>query len=95
MSSSKDKIKSIRNCELKKYANLVFSDGNAVAKIMIIGEGPGANEDKEEGKPFVGRAGKLLDKMLKGLSLNRKNVYISNVVNFRPPENREVKPTKK
>ena len=84
----KDKIKSIRNCELKKNAtNLVFSDGNALAKIMIIGEGPGANEDKE-GKPFVGRAGKLLDKMLESIKLNRKNVYISNVVNFRPPENR-------
>ncbi len=88
LSLLKDKIKSIRNCELKKNAtNLVFSDGNALAKIMIIGEGPGANEDKE-GKPFVGRAGKLLDKMLESIKLNRKNVYISNVVNFRPPENR-------
>ena len=57
---------------------------------MIIGEGPGANEDKE-GKPFVGRAGKLLDKMLEAIKLNRKSVYISNVVNFRPPMNR--KPT--
>ncbi len=54
---------------------------------MIVGEGPGANEDKE-GKPFVGRAGKLLDKMLAAIKLNRKNVYISNVVNFRPPMNR-------
>ena len=54
---------------------------------MIIGEGPGANEDKE-GKPFVGRAGKLLDKMLAAIKLDRKNVYISNVVNFRPPMNR-------
>ena len=59
---------------------------------MIIGEGPGANEEKV-GKPFVGRAGKLLDKMLESIKLNRKNVYISNVVNFRPPENR--KPTEK
>ena len=72
--------------------NLVFSDGNPYAQIMIIGEGPGANEDKE-GKPFVGRAGKLLDKMLEAIKLNRKNVYISNVVNFRPPMNR--KPTEK
>ena len=87
----KTKISSIRNCELKKNAtNLVFSDGSPSAKIMIIGEGPGANEDKE-GKPFVGRAGKLLDKMLNSIKLNRKNVYISNVVNFRPPMNR--KPT--
>ena len=91
LSDLKDKIKSIRNCELKKNAtNLVFSDGNPFSKIMIIGEGPGANEDKE-GKPFVGRAGKLLDKMLGSIKLNRKNVYISNVVNFRPPQNR--KPT--
>ena len=85
----KDKIGSIRNCELKKNAtNLVFSDGNPFSRIMIIGEGPGANEDKE-GKPFVGRAGKLLDKMLEAIKLNRKNVYISNVVNFRPPMNRK------
>ena len=84
-------INSIRNCELKKNAtNLVFSDGNPYAQIMIIGEGPGANEDKE-GKPFVGRAGKLLDKMLEAIKLDRKNVYITNVVNFRPPMNR--KPT--
>ena len=87
----RDQISSIKNCELKKNAtNLVFSDGNPFSKIMIIGEGPGANEDKE-GKPFVGRAGKLLDKMLEAIKLDRKNVYISNVVNFRPPMNR--KPT--
>ena len=91
LSELRNKIKSIKNCELKKSAtNLVFSDGNPNAKIMIIGEGPGANEDKE-GKPFVGRAGKLLDKMLESIKLNRKNVYISNVVNYRPPQNR--KPT--
>ena len=78
----------IKNCELKKNAkNLVFSDGNINAKIMIIGEGPGAQEDIE-GKPFVGRAGKLLDKMLDSIQLNRKKVYISNVVNYRPPSNR-------
>ena len=57
---------------------------------MIIGEGPGANEDIE-GKPFVGRAGKLLDKMLASIKLDRTKVYISNVVNYRPPQNR--KPT--
>ena len=87
----KEKIKAIKNCDLKKNAtNLVFSDRNPFSKIMLIGEGPGANEDKE-GKPFVGRAGKLLDKMLEAIKLNRKNVYISNVVNYRPPMNR--KPT--
>ena len=81
-------ISGITNCNLKRNAtNIVFSDGNPKAKIMIIGEGPGFNEDKE-GLPFVGRAGELLDKMLESINLNRKNVYITNVVNYRPPENR-------
>ena len=84
----KNSITNIKNCELKKSAtNIVFSDGNPDAKIMLIGEGPGANED-QEGLPFVGRAGTLLDKMLASISLDRKNVYITNVVNYRPPENR-------
>tara|TARA_Y100000817_G_scaffold263440_1_gene218450 strand:- start:6 stop:713 length:708 start_codon:yes stop_codon:yes gene_type:complete len=84
-------ISLIKNCELKKNANnLVFADGNPGAKVMIIGEGPGANEDKV-GKPFVGRAGQLLDKMLNSINLDRTSVYITNVVNYRPPENR--KPT--
>ena len=84
----KKKIQLIKNCDLKKNAtNLVFGDGNIDSKIMIIGEGPGANEDAE-GKPFVGRAGKLLDKMLEAIQLDRTKVYISNVVNYRPPGNR-------
>ena len=84
----KIKISNIKNCELKQSAqNIVFSDGNIDSKIMIIGEGPGANEDIV-GKPFMGRAGKLLDKMLSSIKLNRDKVYISNVVNYRPPENR-------
>ena len=66
---------------------MVFGVGNINAKIMIIGEGPGAQEDAE-GVPFVGRAGKLLDKMLEAIQLNRSKVYISNVVNYRPPSNR-------
>ena len=87
----KKKIQFIKNCDLKKNAtNLVFSDGNINSKIMIIGEGPGADEDAK-GKPFVGRAGKLLDKMLSAIKLDRTKVYISNVVNYRPPANR--KPT--
>ena len=87
----RNKISLIKNCELKKSAtNLVFADGNIDSKIMIIGEGPGAQEDIE-GKPFVGRAGKLLDKMLSSIKLDRTKVYISNVVNYRPPSNR--KPT--
>ena len=84
----KEDIGKIKNCELKKSANnIVFSDGNPNSKIMIIGEGPGANEDLE-GMPFIGRAGQLLDKMLLSINLTRNNVYITNVVNFRPPENR-------
>ena len=84
----KDSISRIKNCELKKNStNIVFSDGNPEAEIMIIGEGPGANEDLE-GVPFIGRTGELLDKMLLSINLDRDNVYISNVVNYRPPENR-------
>ena len=84
----KQLITNIKNCELKKSStNIVFSDGNPDAKIMIIGEGPGANEDLE-GVPFIGRTGELLDKMLLSINLDRDNVYISNVVNYRPPENR-------
>ena len=76
------------NCELKNNAtNLVFSDGNPKSKIMLIGEAPGATEDVE-GLPFVGRAGTLLDKMLSSINLDRKSVYISNIINYRPPENR-------
>ena len=89
----KKSISNIKNCELKKSAtNIVFADGNPKAKIMLIGEGPGSNED-QEGIHFVGRAGALLDKMLASIDLNRKNVYITNVVNYRPPENR--RPTEK
>ena len=89
----KKAILSLKNCELKKYAkNIVFSDGNSKSKIMLVGEAPGANED-QVGIPFVGRAGQLLDKMLSAIDLDRKKVYISNIVNYRPPENR--RPTDK
>tara|TARA_B100001093_G_scaffold234742_1_gene225094 strand:+ start:2601 stop:3287 length:687 start_codon:yes stop_codon:yes gene_type:complete len=84
----KKSINEIKNCSLKTNAtNMVFSDGNPKSKIMLIGEAPGANEDKE-GLPFVGRAGALLDKMLSAISLDRKKVYISNIINYRPPDNR-------
>ena len=84
----KKSILSLKNCDLKKQAkNIVFSDGNPNSKIMLIGEAPGANED-EEGLPFVGRAGALLDKMLAAIDLDRKKVYISNIINYRPPDNR-------
>ena len=88
LDSLKKSILNIRNCSLKKSAtNMVFSDGNPKSKIMLIGEAPGANED-EEGLPFVGRAGALLDKMLAAIDLDRKKVYISNIINYRPPDNR-------
>ena len=84
----KKSIGAIKNCSLKSSAtNIVFSDGNPKSKIMFVGEAPGSNED-QEGLPFVGRAGALLDKMLASINLNRKNVYISNIINYRPPENR-------
>ena len=84
----KKSIGAIKNCSLKSSAtNIVFGDGNPKSKIMLVGEAPGFNED-QEGLPFVGRAGALLDKMLASINLNRKNVYISNIINYRPPENR-------
>ena len=84
----KKSIMNLKKCDLKKNAkNIVFSDGNPKSKIMLIGEAPGANED-DEGLPFVGRAGMLLDKMLTAIDLDRKKVYISNIINYRPPENR-------
>ena len=84
----KQTIENIKNCELKKNStNIVFSDGNPNSEIMIIGEGPGANEDLE-GVPFIGKTGELLDKMLLSINLDRNNAYITNVVNYRPPENR-------
>ena len=84
----KASISSIKNCSLKSNAtNIVFNDGNPKSKIMLIGEAPGSNED-QEGLPFVGRAGVLLDKMLASINLDRKNVYITNIINYRPPENR-------
>ena len=84
----KKTIINLKNCDLKKGAkNIVFSDGNPKSKIMLIGEAPGANED-QEGLPFVGRAGQLLDKMLSAINLDRGKVYISNIINYRPPDNR-------
>ena len=89
----KNKIKTIQNCDLKKNASkIVFADGNIQSPIMIVGEGPGQKED-EIGKPFVGDAGILLNKMLKSINIERKNVYITNVVNYRPPNNRKPEPT--
>ena len=86
------KIENIENCELKSHAKqLVFNDGSSESSIMIVGEGPGQKED-EIGKPFVGDAGMLLNKMLKAINIDRKNIYITNVVNYRPPNNRKPEP---
>ena len=88
----KSKIGSIEDCKLKENAsNLVFSDGSIDSQIMIVGEGPGQKED-ELSKPFVGDAGMLLNKMLKAININRKDIYITNVVNYRPPNNRKPEP---
>ena len=88
----KKKIKKISNCSLKERAKqIVFGDGNQNSHLMIVGEGPGQKED-EIGKPFVGDAGILLDKMLKAINIKRKNIYITNVVNYRPPNNRKPEP---
>ena len=85
----KEKIKSIEDCELKKFAkNIVFNDGNPKSQIMLVGEGPGEKEDIQ-GKPFVGEAGILLNKMLNAIKIKREDVYITNVVNYRPPNNRK------
>ena len=82
-------IKYSNVCALKKNAKqMVFADGNPQSKIMLIGEAPGADEDRY-GKPFVGQAGQLLDKMLATINLDRNKVYISNVVPWRPPNNRQ------
>ena len=79
-------------CALKHRATqLCFADGNPDAEIMLVGEGPGEQEDKE-GKPFVGRAGQLLDRMLAAIGLDRTKVYIGNMVPWRPPGNRNPTP---
>ena len=88
----KEKIQSIDDCKLKENGSkIVFADGNIESPIMIVGEGPGQKED-ELGKPFVGDAGILLNKMLAAINLDRKDIYITNVVNFRPPNNRKPEP---
>mmetsp|Transcript_18245 Transcript_18245/g.28779 ORF Transcript_18245/g.28779 Transcript_18245/m.28779 type:complete len:268 (+) Transcript_18245:31-834(+) len=97
-------LAAFEHCELKKGArNLVFADGVPGARVMIVGEAPGRDEDRE-GRPFVGRAGQLLDKMLAAIGLSRDGatgdataghrsaVYITNVLPWRPPQNRDPKP---
>jgi uracil-DNA glycosylase family 4 len=90
-----DLYESIRNCQechLHKYRNnLVFGMGSPRARVMFVGEAPGREEDLQ-GKPFVGRAGQLLDKILAAIDFKREEVYIGNVLKCRPPENRDPLP---
>lgn len=83
--------KGIENCNKCKLwnnrNNIVLGCGNKNAKVMFIGEGPGADEDAQ-GIPFVGKAGKLMDQAFKGIGINREDVYIANIVKCRPPMNR-------
>lgn len=86
-------LAAFEHCALKRGArNLVFSDGKAGAPVMIVGEAPGRDEDRE-GRPFVGRAGQLLDRMLAAIDMGRESdkapVYITNVLPWRPPQNRD------
>ena len=88
----KRELEAFEDCGLKRSATqLVFSDGTPNARLMLIGEAPGADEDRI-GRPFVGRAGKLLDLMLAAIELDRNSVYIANVVPWRPPGNRTPTP---
>ena len=81
-------MESFKGCALKETAlTTVFSDGNPKSDVMLIGEAPGADEDRL-GKPFVGRSGQLLDKILAAIELSRETVYIANIVPWRPPANR-------
>ena len=81
-------INGCNKCKLcTNRTNIVFGTGNKEAKLMMIGEGPGADEDKE-GLPFVGKAGKLMNKAFEGIGINRDEIYIANIVKCRPPSNR-------
>ncbi len=91
----RETIEAFDGCELKRGARTtVFADGNPAARVMVIGEAPGRDEDRE-GKPFIGKSGQLLDKMLASIGLNRnaedaeQAVYITNVLPWRPPQNRD------
>ncbi len=91
LSELEDALRAFDGCALKQTAtNLVFGDGNPQARVMLVGEAPGADEDRQ-GKPFVGVSGQLLDQMLSFIGLTRDTFYISNQVYWRPPGNR--KPT--
>lgn len=84
-----DEVRQCRKCSLGSLrTNAVPGEGNANARIMFVGEAPGADEDRQ-GRPFVGRAGQLLDKVIAAMGLNRSDVFIGNILKCRPPENRD------
>ena len=90
----KEKLTVWKGCDLSKTANAVLGEGHPHARIMFIGEAPGEREN-ELRRPFVGAAGKFLDELLTSIGLKREDVYISNVVKFRPPNNRDPEPIEK
>jgi DNA polymerase len=88
-----DRVKQCQQCELSRSRQqTVFGTGDLQAELMIIGEAPGAEEDRQ-GQPFVGRAGQLLTNMLQAIGLDRTQVYIANILKCRPPSNRDPQPT--
>ena len=88
----KKSIAECKKCRLcTNRTNIVLGEGNINAKIMFIGEGPGADEDKQ-GVPFVGKAGQLMNKAFQALGINREEIYIANIVKCRPPNNRDPEP---
>src|SRR5947209_1983608 len=99
MTAKQDKLNQLRdrlqqdmNLPLRSGATqLVFGEGNPDAQLYFLGEAPGQSED-EQGRPFVGRSGKLLTSLLEGLGIQRADIYISNIVRFRPPNNRPPTP---
>lgn len=87
----KKEVLNCKKCQLyKNRTNPVFGEGNPKAKIMFVGEAPGFNEDRE-GRPFCGQAGKILDGLLESVGIKREEVFITNVLKCRPPNNREPK----
>lgn len=90
----RNRLREWKEIEIAKTSNPVLGEGSETADIMFIGEAPGQKED-ELGRPFVGQSGKLLDSLLAGIGLERKDVYISNIVKFRPPDNRDPTPEEK
>jgi DNA polymerase len=92
LSALREELGDCRRCKLcETRTNIVFGVGNPRAKLMFVGEGPGADEDAQ-GEPFVGRAGQKLNEMIRAIGLTREDVYIANVVKCRPPGNRDPQP---